>query len=96
LRVRARTCPGCSKQLDGAHDVNGTPATPRLGDLTVCMYCALPLRFAAGDVFERLTDEQLGALSPDARAGIKAGQKIAADFAEFKTRTARPMPKARA
>lgn len=36
-------CPRCSKQLDGATGMVGT--TPTAGDLTICLYCSLIMKY---------------------------------------------------
>lgn len=47
-------CPGCGKRLDGARAVTGNTA-PQPGDFTVCIRCAIVLRFT----------EELGLMAVD-------------------------------
>lgn len=47
--VAAPRCPGCGTALDGALAVDLSGVMPTPGDLTVCLYCAAPLEFAAGE-----------------------------------------------
>lgn len=63
----APRCPSCSAQLDG-WTAAGHDRAPRPGCLTVCFYCAAPLRFGDGLlVLEPLSAEDLAALPDDVR-----------------------------
>jgi hypothetical protein len=68
-RTRATTaCPQCRHVLDAA---TGGDNPPALGDLTVCAYCATPLKFLddAGNV-ARLEADELAGLPDDERREV--------------------------
>ena len=82
--VAAPRCPGCGTALDGATAVDLSGVMPTPGDLTVCLYCAAPLEFAAGESGLELRplagDALILALAdPDFRRALA----IAREFASF-------------
>jgi hypothetical protein len=64
-RVVETPCPQCGAGLDAASTEEGVP---RAGDISICAYCATPLKFVddAGRV-ARLKAAEIAALPSDAR-----------------------------
>ena len=68
-RTPPQRCPACGHALDAATNTTGTTA-PTVGDVTVCVYCAEPLRFGSGLVLER--DELAAATDHRVRRVVEA------------------------
>ena len=81
--VAAPRCPGCGTALDGAMavDLSGVMPTPTPGDLTVCLYCAAPLEFVAGESaleLRRLKPDALilALADPDFRRAVEIAREV--------------------
>lgn len=59
-------CPSCGVVLDGATPVEGV-ASPRAGDLTVCLYCGAPLAFTEGLGLRLVPLEELRGLNSETK-----------------------------
>jgi hypothetical protein len=55
-RMAPQPCPACRRKLDAAAAADRSGARPKVGDLSVCLYCGARLRYGLGLVLE-LTDE---------------------------------------
>jgi hypothetical protein len=47
-RMPLQHCPTCEAPLDAATHAGQEGPVPRAGDVTICLYCQTPLRFAEG------------------------------------------------
>jgi hypothetical protein len=56
-RTAAHPCPVCRAELTAASAANAADNVdpPLAGDLTICLHCAIPLRFGADLIPQRLT-----------------------------------------
>jgi hypothetical protein len=68
-RVQPCGCPVCGKMLDAAMSLK-TGDRPKVGDFTVCAYCAAVSQFCAGMILERVTIQDLKELFEENPAGI--------------------------
>ena len=75
-------CPICSACLDGATG-RGTPST---GDLSVCLYCAIPLRFDETLKLRRITKKEFKTFPADVVSELKKAQKIVLKLIEERKR----------
>jgi hypothetical protein len=48
VKIVGSPCPACGQYLDGATVIEHRGATPKTGDLSVCLYCAAVNQFALG------------------------------------------------
>ena len=68
-------CPHCSESLSAvAHP--DMEAVPRPGDLSICVYCACPLRFTETLGIERLTEEDVKKLPASTQAELNAVRSL--------------------
>lgn len=68
MRLPPTSCPGCNAKLDAA--THGRQATPKEGDITVCLYCASVLTFVLQDEHLRVkvaSADYLSGLPPGVR-----------------------------
>jgi len=69
--VPNQTCPGCSAKLEAAtHAGPGSPS-PNPGDISVCLYCQMPLRFNDELRLEPLDLEKLALENPESDEEVK-------------------------
>lgn len=61
-RVKPNICPNCGKTLDAATACEGD-RKPAPGDFTVCIYCAIILRFDNDMNLREVTKEELAAFA---------------------------------
>jgi hypothetical protein len=69
-------CPECETLLDSATSVAGDDATPKPGDITLCIYCGMLLEFTESGL-KLISDEALDDLPT---LEISRGNKIRAAF----------------
>lgn len=62
----AARCPACMKQLDGATDLLGS-RRPQPGDLSICAYCLVWLRFNDDLTLCLLTPRDIESLDDDTK-----------------------------
>ena len=55
-------CPTCNRTLDGATCVDNEDILPKIGDLSVCMYCGTILEYEDGLFLHAISDESLESL----------------------------------
>lgn len=65
-RLPAQPCPSCGKMLDGHSGERG--ASPKAGDLSICIYCTARLTYGPELELLPLGDEEYEALPEDVRA----------------------------
>lgn len=58
-RLSVQLCPGCGRMLDGVDCLTDPGKSPVRGDVTVCIYCGIVLRFDAKLVARRCHPEAL-------------------------------------
>jgi DNA-directed RNA polymerase subunit RPC12/RpoP len=60
----APKCLNCGKRLDGHTGVSDRAATPKNGDVSICLYCGEPMIYT-GKAFRLPTREEFGAMMTD-------------------------------
>ena len=77
ILVPKSKCLSCGKALDGATCV-GEKATPKVGDITLCIYCGHLMAFGDDMMFRELNDEEMHEMAGDYRILMaqKARQKM--------------------
>lgn len=66
IKVPSAACPQCHKVLDRADVLIGDgPATPKPGDITMCIGCAAFLAFTEGLGLRLARPDELAELAPD-------------------------------
>ena len=61
---RASLCPTCGTYLDGASALENLddPIMPKVGDISVCLYCGTVFEFGKDNQLSKLSEEALAAL----------------------------------
>jgi hypothetical protein len=59
VEVPRRRCPGCGHAHDRATDIHDSAAQPKPGDWTVCLNCALTLKFGPGLTLRTVTSAEV-------------------------------------
>jgi hypothetical protein len=75
IQTRPYRCPHCDTLLDGATQLmtgESSSHQPEVGDITVCIGCAVVLKFAEGDICTIFPLEELRAAAYDDPASIVA------------------------
>lgn len=67
-RLPASPCPHCGKGLDGHSGEKGH--APKVGDVSICVYCFGFNQYGEGLVLERLTEAELDTLPAENRAQL--------------------------
>ena len=73
VRVPGAVCPTCKKVVDGASAADGVKATPKQGDLSICIYCAGVAQYDASLQLHAFDVQQLPA---DERALIEQHRRL--------------------
>jgi hypothetical protein len=68
-RLPESRCPFCDHKFDAASG-EGTEA-PKPGDLTICLYCASPLRFTDDLTVRAMTRAEIAELPPQNQAELR-------------------------
>lgn len=86
-RLPKGTCPHCGHILDTARTGDGSPATPKEGDATVCIQCAEVLFFRADMTLRKPKDGELMTI-------LFRDPEFARDIAQMQSRIREIGPKA--
>ena len=76
-------CPNCAAKLDAATGVT-EQVGPKKGDVSVCFYCAVPLRFDRDLLLRRITQKEFNKFPEDVIFTLKEIQKNILEFIEKK------------
>lgn len=74
VRIPERACPYCGKGLDSVSMLEGDVPPPSKGDMAVCFGCAEIMQFGDGLTMEKMSADELAALSLDEMADIRKTQ----------------------
>ena len=64
VRVPEQPCPACASPLSAAAVAGGDEATPRPGDVSVCLYCDALLVYLPGLALRAATAAEVAGLDP--------------------------------
>ena len=74
VRFAESACPYCGKPLDSVGTLEGDVPPPSKGDMAVCFGCAEIMQFGDGMTMEKMSADELAALSFDEIADIRKTQ----------------------
>lgn len=80
VRVPEVRCPHCGHRLDAAGTLAGAVPRPKRFDLTVCFGCGEVLQFDRRLRLQRITANELAALTPDEAADLRQTQTAIREF----------------
>jgi hypothetical protein len=86
VRFAKTVCPYCGYGVDSASVLEGDVPPPKKGDMAVCFGCAEILQFGDDLKIEKMTAEELAALSFDEMADIRKVQGALRAFLQSEKR----------